>query len=227
MTFTRAGGLPGSVGLSGVESASPNIIDDSFGALRAVRPGIVAVLALGTDNNVVDYVNLLVLDTDRIAIRAAEQQPSCATADCYDVVAEGGAFILIPGQPVNVQPQPFSHGQLLGGALQYTWESEDPEILEVGDGFDGDATLIPNEVGDVNLLVTGGGITQVIALHVTEPPPRPDDSTTGGEPGTGTDTGSGTDSGSGTDGSGTDSGSGSSSGTDTGTGSGSGSTGGM
>jgi uncharacterized membrane protein YgcG len=202
--------LPDAVSSRGIEPASPNLITEELGILTARRPGVVALLALGNDNSIIDYINVYVLDVDRLAIRATSNQPSCDPFDCEDVVGSAGTFVLVPGQNLRVAPLPFGYGELLAGSLTYSWEALDPEILGVQEENGGTALLQPQQVGEARINVTTGNLTETIVLHVTEapPPPATDDGTTGGTDG-GTDpTGSGSDgSGSGSDGSGSGSGS--------------------
>ncbi len=216
--FTLSNRLPDSVSGRGVESAAQGIISDELGVLRGERPGVVALLALGNDDTVIDYINVFVLDVDRIAIRATENQPACTAETCDEITDEDGTFVLVPGRDVRVEALPFGYGELLAGALDYDWEALDPAIVDVDIDFDGRAVLSAYEVGEARITVTTQGVTETIVLHVLEGPPDPPDppstdtgaESTGGD--TGTDTGSGSGSGSGGSDSATSTGSGSDSG---------------
>ena len=225
--FTLSNRLPDSVSGRGVESAAQSIISDELGVLRGQRQGVVALLALGNDNTVIDYINVFVLEVDRIAIRAAENQPACDADSCEDITDASGTFTLVPGREVRVEALPFGYGEQLAGALDYDWEALDPAIVDLSIDFDGRAVLRAYEVGEARITVSTQDVVETIVLHVLEAPPDPPDppatdtgldtgSDTGGSDtgtgGSGSDTGG---SGTGTGGSGSDSG-GSGSGSSTG-----------
>lgn len=229
-SFSLSSRLPDSVAGLGVESAAQSIISDDFGGLRGQRQGVVALLALGNDDTVIDYINVFVFPVDRIAIRAAPDQPACTAEPCDDITDNDGTFVLVPERHVRVEALPFGYGELLAGALDYEWEALDRDVVDLTVDFDGNAVLQPLQVGEARITVSTQDVTETIVLHVLEAPPDPpdppdDSSGTGFETdGTGTDTvtSTGSDSDTGTDtatstASGSDSGdSGSGSGTTTG-----------
>ena len=200
--FDLSNRLPDGISGRGVESAAPGLISDEFGALRPQRQGVVALLALGNDDTVIDYINVFVLDVDRIALRAAENQPSCTADSCEDLTDNSGTFVLVPDREVRVEALPFGHGELLGGALDYEWEALDPAVVDVNVDFDGRAILSAHQVGEGRITVSTQGVTETIVLHVLEAPPDPpdppsDSSGTGFDTdGTGSDTATSTGSGS-------------------------------
>lgn len=188
--FELSGNVPDEVDARGLESASPRFMSGSGGQFTALRSGRVALLALGRDS-VIDYITLRLYPVDRVVVAAAEQQPQCIDAGCRDVVFDGGAFVLVPGQEVRVVARPFADSTRLFGELQWSWTSESPELLGVTTEASGAALLEPRAPGTATLVVSGNGITQTVTLSILDappPPPTPTDDS-------GTDTGASGDSG--------------------------------
>lgn len=236
LVFVGGNHLPDGLGVATLDPVSPTRLADTGVALEALRAGEVSVAAFG-DGYAIDYLTLHLRPVDDLMLGEYESSydEPCDDFDFDDVCDGTGGVVadppvsLVVGEVTRVRARPFGGGRDLAGALDYTWTSLTPDLLDVGDPTGRGARLTPLGVGVVRLSVRAGDFVEVFEYEVQDSPPEPGDTgdeSEGSGTGTGSETGTGTDSGSD---SGTASGSGSESesgttgtesGTDTGSASG-------
>lgn len=197
--------------------ASPVSVQTPGMGYAIMRPGFAAFLARDAFGEVFDLRHLYAAPVARIAVTVGGSQ-------------ELDTIRIVPGESIDLVAQPQDEFRaLLGGSLDYTWQSDDESVARFTSvDMDRDIALQAIADGVTTIRVTAGDHEQVITVEVGMPDPgtgTSDDAGSTGDASTGGSSGDGsTGDGSSGDGStGGESTGGESTGGDTGTDSGGGS----
>ena len=225
LEFTGSVELPDDLGLITLEPVSPTRLVRVNASLEGQLDGDVSMVALGGGYGI-DYVPLTFRTLDDLELGEPEPEPDdpCDDDANSDGVCDGTGGVvtdpgveLVLGELTEVRVRALGGGEALAGAIEYTWESLTPELVEITYTSGRSARISVLGLGAARLSVRAGDYVEVFEYEVQEAPPEPEDTETHGNDDTSSDdtsaTGDDTGSGSGgAEGSGSESGSASESG---------------
>ena len=137
-----------------VKSGSDAIINDG-NALLMARAGYAVVLAVEGFGDVIDLLHISGRDVTRIAV---------TTMDSQDLET----IELAPGDRIELVARPQDDLRTtLGGALDYTWSSDDEAVFEIASAdLDESVEIEAVAPGTAMLMVSTGEFTQMIPVEV-------------------------------------------------------------
>ncbi|OGQ23982.1 MAG: hypothetical protein A2138_11885 [Deltaproteobacteria bacterium RBG_16_71_12] len=152
------GGVSAAVSLRSGDDAVL-VVED--GLVRAVAPGVAAVLAVGDDGAVVDLTHLSVIKADRLTLHrggGAER----------DERALPTAIQVFPNEELSLSLRTWSGAQELAGDVLDRWTVSDPAFLLVDQGFPAERRLRVPAAGTATLTIDAVGLQQTLSLEVVQ-----------------------------------------------------------
>lgn len=136
-----------------VIAGAPNFLQPFTGGFRALRVGDASLLAVNGNREVIDLKHVRTATITQVRVRRGNSLPE-------------SELDLQTGDSVELTAVPFDAlGVELGGALDYAWKAQDPEIVHVETLADLNRVRIRVlKAGDTMLTVTAGG--QELSLRV-------------------------------------------------------------
>lgn len=165
---------------------------------EAVEAGLVTLMAIGPDGEMVDYTEIEQVPVASIDLVDANDPvfpPSCDPgSECFEAVWDDppGPLSFVQGQTTEVRAEPHGGGgEHLMGHLSYAWEVTPPSVATLGSDDTGNVVDIDVlRVGQFQVRVTAGGVTQLYTFGAVSEGPtrrRPEPGGSGGETDTDTD----------------------------------------
>ncbi|MBI1947310.1 MAG: hypothetical protein HYS27_16570 [Deltaproteobacteria bacterium] len=152
------GGVSAAVSLRSGDDA---VLVVEGGLLRAVAPGVAAVLAVGDDGAVVDLTHLTVVKADRLTLHrgGGAERDERAVPDAIQV---------FPGEELSLSLRVWSGAQALAGDVEESWTVTDPAFLLVDQGFPQERRLRAPSAGSATLTIDAVGLQHTLALEVVQ-----------------------------------------------------------
>lgn len=152
------GGVSAAVSLRSGDDA---VLVVEGGLLRAVAPGVAAVLAVGDDGAVVDLTHLTVVKADRLTLHrgGGAERDERAVPDAIQV---------FPGEELSLSLRVWSGAQALAGDVEESWTVTDPAFLLVDQGFPAERRLRVPSSGSATLTIDAVGLQHTLALEVVQ-----------------------------------------------------------
>ncbi len=145
-----------------LESAREDVVRVDAQALKAVAPGLSAVLVKTREGSVIDVFHVWVEAPTRIAVHRFTPD----TADLGEVTAP---IDLPVGESVTLSPRLYAGTQRLAGSAEPTWKAEPLLVDVLRDGVPERRRIVARRPGKTRLTVGVLGQTSTIELNVVAP----------------------------------------------------------
>lgn len=142
-----------------LDSADPLVITIDEMTLTAEGPGASAVLFLGPDESVLDFIHVWVTEADEL--RIIRYSPA---GEIMGRVHASGS--LLQGDEVLVAVEPYANSQPLIGNFDLEWTVDGTAIAVVPDIVSGWYRTVAREVGDATVVFHGLGLQTTWQLEV-------------------------------------------------------------
>lgn len=152
------GGVSAAVSLRSGDDA---VLATEDGLLRALVPGVAAVLAVGDDGAVVDLTHLTVVKADRLTLHrgGGAERDERALPDVIQV---------FPNEELSLSLRTWSGAQALAGDVEERWTVSDAAFLLVDQGFPQERRLRVPASGTATLTIVAVGLQHTLALEVVQ-----------------------------------------------------------
>ena len=149
----------GTTASASLRSGDEAVLQIEDGGVRAVAPGVAAVLAVTDDGAVVDFTHLTVVKADRLTLHrgGGAERDERALPDAIEV---------FPGEELSLALRTWHGAQALAGDLGEAWSVDDPGFLLVNQGFPQERRLRAPPSGSATLTISAVGLEQTLTLQV-------------------------------------------------------------
>lgn len=165
MQFTIDAGVPSEVRGQRVVPVSQRFVATSGAGFSALEAGTVAMLALSTDNDVIDLLRIRIEPIERIGVTQSVCEDRCSPPPVMQRLS------FSPQSTVSVVATPWAGETKLSGSLPYTWTSLDPDVVTISSQRQERATLVLTE-GLGRIQVSAGGRTEEVLIVASLGPRR-------------------------------------------------------
>jgi hypothetical protein len=142
-----------------------DVVTVEDGVLKAVGPGLTAVLLLTDDGSAVDVIHVTVQKPERLTLHRSLND---------DVVVDErplpAAVQVFPGEELTLKLNVWSGAQALAGDADDAWSVDNPAFRLIDQGFGRERRLrAPDEAGSANVVVTvASGLSVAVRLEVVQ-----------------------------------------------------------
>jgi hypothetical protein len=147
-----------------LESPRADVVAVDAQRLKAVGPGLSAVLIKTREGNVIDFLHVWVEAPTRIALHRFTPE----TIDLGEVTAP---IDLAVGESVTLSPRLYAGSQRLAGSAEPTWLAKPPLVDVLRDGVPERRRIVARRPGKTTLMVRVLGQSSAVELNVVGPTP--------------------------------------------------------
>jgi hypothetical protein len=130
-------------------------------SLVGLKPGLAALLVIGPEETVIDFIHLWVEQPDRLDLARRN-------GDGVVIGKLGQRLTLLVGDEILFSVQPISGSQHLVGEFAVEWEGGADVVRVLPAGIDGWQRLVARAPGTVSLVGSTLGLTRSLEVEVLE-----------------------------------------------------------